>query len=101
MKVFRSAIALEDIWEIAEWLAENEDADLALKFVDAVEESVLELSNQPRLGPFVRLQNPQLEGMRFWRIKGFPNHLIFYLVKEHGLTVVRVLHGARDLGTLL
>lgn len=101
MKVSRSALALEDIWEIASWLAEREDAALALRFVDAVETSIHELADQPKLGPLVQLKNPQLARMRFWRVKGFPNHLIFYQEFDGDLVIVRVLHGARELDSLL
>jgi len=34
--------------------------------------------------------------MRQWRIKGFDNHLIFYLPFQDGVFIVRVLHGAMD-----
>lgn len=101
MKVFRSAVALDDIWEASAWLAERVDAELALKFVDCVENSISELSKQPGLGPKVRLKNPQLQGMRFWRVDGFPNHLVFYQMDDQNLVIVRVLHGARDLDALL
>lgn len=34
--------------------------------------------------------------MRQWRIKGFVNHLIFYMPFQDGVSIVRVLHGAMD-----
>jgi len=44
--------------------------------------------------PFTR---PELEGLRSFRVEGFENHFVFYLPRESGIEVVRVLHGARDL----
>lgn len=44
-----------------------------------------------------------LHSMRFIRVKGFKNYLIFYrpLASSDGIVVHRVLHGARDIGPLL
>jgi toxin ParE1/3/4 len=36
-----------------------------------------------------------------WRIDGFPNHVIFCRPIEHGIEIVRVLHGARDIDVVL
>jgi len=41
--------------------------------------------------------NPDLIGMRSWRVKRFPKYLIFYIPIEDGVEIVRVLHGARNL----
>jgi len=47
------------------------------------------------------LLHPDLAGMRKWRVKDFDNHLIFYLPRPDGVSIVRVLHGSRDWWTLL
>jgi len=44
---------------------------------------------------------PELEGLRCFRIRGFENHFVFYRPHESGIEVVRVLHGARDLESIL
>ncbi len=31
----------------------------------------------------------------------FPNHLVFYLQRENGIEIVRIVHGARDLDAAL
>jgi toxin ParE1/3/4 len=49
----------------------------------------------------VDLSAPRLADLRRWPVSGFPNHLIFYQPTEGGIEVVRVLHGARDLATML
>ena len=36
-----------------------------------------------------------------WRVNGFDNYLIFYLPRADGVSIVRVLHGARDWWRLL
>ncbi|MEX1025024.1 MAG: type II toxin-antitoxin system RelE/ParE family toxin [Planctomycetota bacterium] len=46
------------------------------------------------------LNRAALAGLRSFPVKGFDKHLIFYRSTEHGIEVLRVLHGARDLGTI-
>ena len=45
--------------------------------------------------------NPRLAGLRSWRIEGFEKHLIFYRPADDGIDIVRVIHAARDVGTVL
>jgi toxin ParE1/3/4 len=39
--------------------------------------------------------------MRRFRVKEFENYLIFYLSRENGIEVIRVLHAARDIDSIL
>jgi hypothetical protein len=39
--------------------------------------------------------------LRIWRIDGFPNHLSFHRHIDGAIEIVRVLHGARDIGAVL
>jgi toxin ParE1/3/4 len=42
-----------------------------------------------------------LPGLRTWPIQGFDELRVYYLVRDDFLTVVRVLHGRRDIGSIL
>ena len=44
---------------------------------------------------------PIMAGVRSWGIRGFPNHLIFYRPTDDRIEVIRVLHAARDIETIL
>ena len=55
----------------------------------------------PQMGSPREFGDPRLFGIRVWRVKGFPRHLIFYRTIEGDVEIVRVLHGARDLPSLL
>ena len=41
--------------------------------------------------------HPELAHLRFRRVSGFPNHVIFYFVHADAIEVLRILHGAQDL----
>jgi toxin ParE1/3/4 len=53
------------------------------------------------MGAALNLQNPLLAGLRKWPVKDFESYLIFYLPRSDGVSIVRVLHGARAWWSLL
>ena len=56
----------------------------------------MDLARQPLIGAPRKLCHPDLAGIRKWRVKDFDNSLIFYLPRQEGVAIVRVLHGAQD-----
>lgn len=89
-----------DLAENAYHLAE-ESLEVADRFLDAAERAFEKLAEFPELGARREYNNLRLKGLRMWPIPDFPRHLVFYLPAERGIEVVRVLHGARDLKSLL
>ena len=59
------------------------------------------LSGMPGIGSPYETANPRLAGLRCVRISGFPRYLVFYRSLEENIEVVRVLHGSRDIKTIL
>lgn len=72
-----------------------------MRFVEAATATFLRLLELPEVGRWRAAQSPALEGCRSLAIQGFENHIVFYRPIETGVEVLRVLHGARDLGTIL
>ena len=100
-KVYRRAAARRDLVEQFVYLAENAGLDIAERFLANAETSFNELAGQPKIGAPLTLRDTALAGMRKWRVKDFDNHLIFYLPRANGVSIVRVLHAARDWWGLL
>lgn len=100
-KVFQRAAARRDLVEHFIYLAGNAGMDVAERFMTSAETSFNELARQPLMGAPLALNHADLAGMRKWRIKDFDNHLIFYVPRADGVSVVRVLHAARDWWSLL
>jgi toxin ParE1/3/4 len=98
--VRRRAAARRDVVEIAVWIA-RDNKDAAYRFLDAVDADARKLAAMPGMGPAREFSNPKLEGLRSWPVTGFRNYLIFYRKSRGGITIVRVLHGARDLERVL
>lgn len=87
----KSPRAKSDLIEIWEYIAEDGEAR-ADAFIDRIDKKFRTLAQRPGIG---RLRNELAEELR-----SFPmgRYLIFYLPLAHGIEIVRVLHGARDLG---
>jgi len=59
------------------------------------------LAGLPQMGAHCHFGNPQLRGVRRLPVTGFEKWLVFYQVSDVGIEVIRVLHGARDIASIL
>ncbi len=86
-----TSLAEADLLEL--WLTIAEENLVAAdKSLDIIQETVALLANQPEMGR----SRPELAS----GLRSFPTrtpYIIFYLPKEDGLLIVRVLHHARDI----
>ncbi|BAC88298.1 type II toxin-antitoxin system RelE/ParE family toxin [Gloeobacter violaceus] len=100
-QVTQHAAARNDLIEHFVYLAENAGLDIAERFLLNAEASFNALAEQPMLGVALTLRHFELAGLRKWRVKDFDNVLIFYQPHPDGVSIVRVLHAARDWRNLL
>ena len=90
--------AIRDLADIAVYLAEESGSDdLAFRFLDAAEASFAKLAAMPAMGVAREFRDPELEGVRMWRITGFDSYLLFYRPAESGVEIIRVIHAKRDI----
>ena len=99
--VTKREAARRDLVEHYVYLVENASPDVAERFLSNAEASFIDLARQPTMGAPLTLKHPDLATIRKWRVKGFDNHLVFYLPRPDGVAVVRVLHAASDWWSLL
>jgi toxin ParE1/3/4 len=82
----RAEIDLIEIWgHIA-----NDDPLAAHRQLDLIDEACQMLANHQQAG---KSRDDLAHGLRIFPVG---NYLVFYIVRDDGITVVRVLHGARD-----
>jgi len=94
--------AQDDILRQFRWyLVEQDAAEAAFRFVEAVEASVEQLLRMPNIGAPREHRNPALKGLRLWPVKEFEDFLIFYVVVADTVRVIRILHGKRDIDRIL
>jgi len=74
---------------------------MAERFLRAAQTSLIKLAASPQMGWRRESSDPRLATVRTWRIDGFEKHLIFYQPTGHGILVLRILYGSRDVPTHL
>ncbi|HEX3968913.1 MAG TPA: type II toxin-antitoxin system RelE/ParE family toxin [Edaphobacter sp.] len=76
---------------------------LPLRWQQAVSGAIDSLLRFPERGSLCQFESDRLKGMRRLAIKGFPNHAIYYIIlrEDSEIHIARVVHGARDLETVL
>ncbi|ETW99553.1 MAG: hypothetical protein ETSY1_14550 [Candidatus Entotheonella factor] len=86
----------EDLIDCALRIAED-NLEAAERFLDAAEESFERLASMPWIGQACEFSSSRAQGLRRWQIRGFENYLIFYRPENDGVTIVRIIHGSRDI----
>jgi toxin ParE1/3/4 len=95
LRIFKRPQAEADIEECFVYIAEG-DFESGITFLQAVEESLNELSEFPLLGKTRNFASAELRMIRMWHVKGHENYLIFYTYSDNLIDLIRILHGARD-----
>lgn len=94
--VIKTHQAKVDLIEIADFLF-LEDPNVSFRFLSFAEDSFDFFLKNPEIGRYYEFTQSDSEEIRSWLIKGFEKYLIFYRSISHGIEIVRVLHGARDI----
>ena len=92
--------AEEDIDSHFEFLAASK-LQAADRFLDSVRETLAFIASMTDPGIVWESDDPSLAGMRFWKVTGFPHHLLFFRATSDDIDVVRLLHSARDLDSAI
>lgn len=91
MASFRFSVrAEEDLVEIYSYGILQFGYSQARKYIEGLEETLLRLAFGPFLGKESSLLYP---GLREFIYK---SHMVFYLIEEDGVLIVRILHQSRD-----
>ena len=99
-RVRRHVDVERDILDLGLWIA-RDSREMAIRFFDAVESSIISLRSMPGKGSPKYLRDRRLAGIRSWAVQGFPNHLILYDIRGDDVVVLAVVHGARRYSRLL
>ena len=74
---------------------------VAVQFVKATEQLVLELLRNPQRGHSARFESPDLADVLRVAVPGFPVFALFYRWDGRGVTVITLEHTAQDLPSRL
>ncbi|MCC6322658.1 MAG: type II toxin-antitoxin system RelE/ParE family toxin [Phycisphaerales bacterium] len=87
--------AVDDLLDQFTYIGLN-SLDAADRFLARAEATFAELCRYPGLGRSVAHAPRAMKGLRVLRIRGFPNHQVYYRELPGAIEIVRVLHCARD-----
>jgi toxin ParE1/3/4 len=91
-----------DVASQFEWYAKRAGDEVAWRFFDAIDMTLLKLARQPDLGRLRHFRHPSLQGLQsVCADRPFDKFLVFYRVSGNKLSTWRLMHGARDLSRRL
>jgi plasmid stabilization system protein ParE len=90
-----TAAARADLFEIAEFIRQDSPG-AARRVVESLREAMAKLAGMPEMG-HVREDLARVS-LRFWPVYSY---LIIYRPESRPLQILRILHGARDVRSLL
>lgn len=102
--VITAPSAERDLDDAFLYLAYEAGLPVAIRFDQAVEAAFQRIVELPGVGAPQEGRRPKTPGtgsVRMWRVPGFENYLIFYREQDDGIEVIRVLHGSRDIDSIL
>ena len=98
MNVLKSCVFIADVERQFEWYAINAGWDVADRYLDAVEASILLIGQHPQIGARGGFVHARLRDWRFLIVfRPFNRHLLFYELIEGGVVMRRAMHGHRNL----
>lgn len=99
--IHKTGLATTDIEDLADYYLRHGGRGVALRFVDQAERAFSQLVASPTIGAPLGLDELPYEDIRRWHIGGFDRLVILYRQTADGIEVIRVLHTARDLPSVM
>jgi toxin ParE1/3/4 len=91
----------QDLVDAFRYLARQAGFRVAHRFFTQTEATFTRLAGMPGLGTCYEHDHEALAGVRYFPVSRFRNYIIFYRPAAEGIEIIRVLHGARDIASIL
>lgn len=88
--------ASRDVEDVVDYYLNEAGEQIALGFVDALEQAYLHIASHPASGSPRYDHELNLPGLRYWPLQRYP-YLVFYVELSSHIDIWRVLHGQRDI----
>jgi toxin ParE1/3/4 len=88
--------ARRDLFQISEYLNREVSLQLAERFLMALDHTIQQIAGLPHAGSLFPARRIRTLEIRRWPVKEFPRYLIYYTVGNRKVTLLRILHSARD-----
>lgn len=100
MSIVYAASALTDLDAIEDNLIRR-GAHVARLFQKRLAKALALHEQFPLSAPEYPTTDPRLAGLRYFAVRRFTSHAVFYQPTDDGIRVVRVLHTARNIAAIL
>jgi toxin ParE1/3/4 len=100
-QVVKRPHALQDLDEAAAYIQAQSGAQRAIRFLHAADSTFAQLAGMPGIGTRYEPHEPLYAGLRFFPVARHRKYIVFYRPITGGIEVLRVLHGARDIQSIL
>lgn len=100
-RIVRRLAARRDLVDAYRYYAREAGQAVADRFLAQAEATFTRLASVPGLGAPFEHDHPALAGVRYVPLSRFKSYVVFYRPIAGGLEVLRVLHGARDIHSIL
>jgi toxin ParE1/3/4 len=98
---YRQSASDDIVRQFRYYLLAADVPEVAIRFRESVRRTVHQLRQNPHIGPLYSSDNPSLANLRSWPVIGFEAIRIYYVAEADSVEIVRVLHGKRDVRTIL
>lgn len=99
--LYRQAASDDIVRQFRYYLLTLNLPEIAVRFRDSVRRTIQFLRSHPEVGPRYRFRNLQHQTLRSWPVAGFEAIRIYYMVDEDAIRIIRILHGRRDVKSIL
>ena len=94
------AAAERDVEDAVAYYRDEAGPQIALDFLDALEEAITHLCDHPFSGSLRFAFELEIPNLRSWPLQRFP-YLLFYVPDDDRIDIWRVLHARRDIPAFL
>jgi plasmid stabilization system protein ParE len=101
IEIVHASSSWRDQKRIIDYLDRVGASDAALRFLEALDETIALIAELPDMGHPWESEKPRHAGLRYRLVKGFESYLVFYKGFDRHVLVMRVLHASQDIGTEL
>lgn len=97
LEIIQTEEATADVIKAANYIAARFSLNTSDKFLAAVKSTYREIAEMPGMGAACDYGQPELKGMRMWRVAKYPRFLVFYMTTGRELIILHVLNGSQNL----